>query len=113
MLSSFPRRSHTIPAEHGLGVGQLAGVLHEETGLAYKLPWLFGQHLHGALGAFVGLRRLVIFVVVVVGDNEAFFQNDIQAGFDVIGVRFLVVLVFVLVLVSAARGWRRRFEVLL
>ena len=60
-------RSDAITAQHGLGVGQLAWMLHQKTRLADELAGLFGKHLLRSFGPVLGVRR---FVVLIAPDEE-------------------------------------------
>src|SRR5580704_4449058 len=91
--SSAPVSSDTVSAEHLLLVCQLARVLDQETGAAHELVGLLGQHAFVALGLVLLVRRLLVLGLVL--DDEAFLEDDVQAGLDVlvVGLLFLFFLV--------------------
>jgi hypothetical protein len=97
--------SHAVPAVHALAVGELARVLHEEARLAHELVRLLGQHLGCVGGAVLGVRDLVL-VLFLLGDDEALFQDDVEAGLHVVVVHIVVVIDVVLVLGRHHRGHR-------
>src|ERR671911_2274678 len=53
---------HAVGAEHVVGVGELARVLHEEAGLAHELAGALGLDAPAAVAAVVGLGLLVLVV---------------------------------------------------
>jgi len=65
-------------------------VLDQEAGPADELVGLLGEHSLGDLGTVVGVDNVVVFGFVL--DDEALFQDDVQAGLDV----FVLGLVFFL-----------------
>src|SRR5205814_1221926 len=82
-------------AELVLGVGELAGVLHQEAGLADELTRGTGTDL-GGLALVLGVDRLVLLLVLVlVDDGDAVLEDGVEIGLDVVGVGLLVVLVIV------------------
>src|SRR5690606_9183130 len=88
------------------------GMLHQEAGLADELTRALGLDAAGAVGALLGLGLLVLLVVVLLlGGRDPALQDGVEVGFDVVGIRLLVVLV-VLALVVAL-GLDRRDVVLL
>src|SRR5437763_10513995 len=95
--------SDAIPTQHGVGIGQLAGVLDEKARLAHELAGLLGQHLHRAVGAVLGVGRLLV-VVLVLGNDQAFLQDHVEAGFDVVVLLVLVLLVVVFLAGGTGRG---------
>ena len=60
--------------------------------MADEFARLLRQHPHRSVGAVLRVGRLgVVFVLCLVRDDEAFFQDDIEARLDVIVVEFVVV----------------------
>src|SRR5579884_1638622 len=82
-------RSHAVAAQHLVGVGQLARVLHQEARPAHEFVRLLGQDALGALAPVVGLGDLVVLLLFVL-DDEALLQDLVQAGLDVLVVDVLV-----------------------
>jgi len=91
-----PLCSYAVSAQEALLVCELRLALDEETGPADELSRLLGQHAKSALPAVLGIGRLLLFVLVIVDDDQAFFQDHIKARFDVVIVEVIVVLVFAL-----------------
>ena len=86
--------SDAVGAELALGVGQLAGVLDEEAGLADELARALGLDPAGAVAALLGLGRLFLLVVLfLLGGGDAVLQDGVEVGLDVVGVGLLLVLV--------------------
>src|SRR5215207_8925561 len=98
---------HAVGAEHVVGVGELARVLHEEAGLAHELAGALRLDAPAAVAAVVGLGLLVlVFALVLVGlGGDAVLEDRIEVGLDVVGVGLLVVLFLVLVVAAAALGF--------
>src|SRR5688572_2748697 len=88
---------NAVAAVLALGVGQLARVLDQETGLADELARPLGQDLGGALGPVLGVGDLVLLVLLLVDDDEAVLQDDVEPGLDVVGVDVVIVLIVVVV----------------
>ncbi len=80
-----------------LGVGQLARVLDQEARLAHELARALGQDLGGTLGPVLGVGDLVLLVLLLVDDDEAVLQDDVEPGLHVVGVDVVVVLVIIVV----------------
>src|ERR1019366_6843686 len=85
---------NAIPAKDALFVRELRLALHKETGPANELPWLLGQDAKRALAALFGIGGLLLFVLLVVDNDESLFQDHIQAGLDVVVIEVLIILVF-------------------
>jgi hypothetical protein len=85
--------SDTVPTVLLGLVSELAGVLHEEAGLADELvgaPW---RDLARGLPALVVVAGLLFVLILFhILDDEAFLQDDIEARFDVIALLFVIVL---------------------
>ena len=86
-----PRPSHAVPAQPLVGIGQLAGVLDEETGAAHELVRLLGEDTLGPFGAVVGLHDLLVLGFLLL-DDETLLQDLVQAGLDILVVDLLLVL---------------------
>ena len=88
-------------------------MLHEKAGLAHELVGAFGGHLGGALGPLLGVRRLLLFLLVLLFflDDQAILQDDVQAGLDVVGVEDLILL-FLLLFLLGDDGLARRGRLL-
>src|SRR5687767_7991817 len=99
-----------IGAEHVVGVGQLARVLHQEAGLAHELARSLRLDAAGPVAAVVGLGLLLVLVLVVVGlGRDAVLEDRVEVGFDVVVVVLvLLLLVVVVALLRLADGSRRR-----
>ena len=98
---SEPPRHTQSAAQHPGVVGELAGVLDQEAGLADELARLLWQHPERTVAPLVGVADLlfVVVIVLVVDDHdEPLFEDHVEAGLHVIGVLvlFLFLLVFVL-----------------
>src|SRR5579875_651110 len=99
--------SHAVPAQLALGVGQLARVLDEEAGLADELARLLGEHLEGAVAPVVDVDGVLVLVVLFLLDDHALLEDHVKAGFDVVAILLVVLIILVFVL-AGPRGDRRR-----
>src|SRR5688500_3288254 len=91
------RRSalNAVETEFALRVGQLAGVLHEETRLTDEFAGLLRGDPRAALAPVFRLDDAGLFLLVVVlvlGRRDPVLQDRVEVGFDVIGVGLVVVL---------------------
>src|SRR5207237_10836954 len=86
--------SHAVPAQHPVGVSQLARVLHQEARAARELP----RPLRGdtEVGRAVLSRQAVVEVVIVVvlveagPDAHPLLEDLVEAGLDLVAVGLLV-----------------------
>src|SRR5258708_7780192 len=90
---SGPDSSDTVPAEHLLLVGQLAGVLDQEARTADELIGLLRQDPLVALGLVLLVRCLLVLWLVL--DNQALLEDHIEARLDVLVVGLLLFLLLV------------------
>src|SRR3954453_20489043 len=74
---------HAVATQHGVAVGQLARMLHEEARLADELARLLGQDLLGPVAPVLAVGRLLA-LLLVVDDAEPLLEDDVQAGLDVV-----------------------------
>src|SRR3974390_3234707 len=83
-----PVSSNTVPTEHLLLVSQLPGVLDQEARAADELVRLLGQHALVALDLVLLVGGL--FVLGLVLDDQAFLEDHVEAGLDVLVVGLLL-----------------------
>src|SRR5436309_2209776 len=96
---------NAIPAEHLLGIRELAGVLDEEAGLTDELVGALRGDLGRALGTLLGVGDFLflLLVLLLVLDDEAVLQDDVEAGLYIVGVEVLFVLFLLVLLVGGGR----------
>src|SRR5579875_184474 len=100
--------SHAVPAQPARPVGELGLALHEEARLADELAGLLREHPRRAVDAVLGIRRLLLLVLLLLGNDEALLQDDVEARLDVIVVELVLVLVDDLLGLGDGRGARER-----
>ena len=85
--------SNTVSAKQALLICELGLALHKEAGTADELAGLLGEHPKGAFAAVLGVGGLLFFVLLVICDDEAFFQDHVETGLDIIVVELVLILV--------------------